>query len=107
MKGTFHLFRKSNIENKQRYLDATTKLLELTIRLDGQLGAVFCSDVVQFYGDWTPALFGGLLRDRRLMEEIAFLLKNIKDFHTEIPVFLVEGKGDVALLRTFRNVSQI
>lgn len=107
LNSTFSLFKKSNMESKQRYLKATAELLELAISLEGYLGGIFSKDVMKFYDDFSPALFGGLLRDRRRMGDIAFLLKDIKDFRTEIPVCLVEGYGDAELLRVFRRTVRI
>lgn len=107
LNSTFNLFKKSNTESKQKYLKATTELLELAISLEGYLGAIFSKDVVEFYDDFSPALFGGLLRDRRKMGNIAFLLKDIKDFRTEIPVCLVEGRGDAELFRVFRRAVRV
>jgi len=107
LNSTFHIFKGNSLNMKRKYLRVATIFLELVIDLEGSLDAIFCKGLVEWYGDWSPALFGGLLRERRIMSDVATLLKNMKDFHTEINVCLVEGAGDAELFRSFRRYVRI
>lgn len=104
---TYGIFRKLNYSNKQRYLLGVTKYLELVVSLKDWMGAIYDENIVKWSGEWAPNLYGGLLRERRKLDEIASLLKNIKSFNTEIPVYLVEGSGDKELFQTFVKYSQM
>ena len=107
LNSTFYIFKRSDIPTKQRYLNATTKLIELVIDLEGALDVIFSKGMVEWFGDWSPALFGGVLRERRAMGDLAALLKGMKDFRTEVNVCLVEGKGDAELFRVFRRIVKV
>ena len=107
LNSTFYIFKKSDITTKQRYLNATTKLIELVIDLEGTLDVIFSKGMVEWFGEWSPALFGGVLRERRTMSELATILKTMKDYHAEINVCLVEGPGDAELFRIFRRYVRV
>jgi|GEM_PF-3741411 len=103
---TFDIYKKLNNSKKYRYLIAITKYTELLADLKGWLGMTYDERIVKWAGDYAPNMYGGLLRERRNMAEIASLLKKIKGFNTEIPVCLVEGHGDKRLLQTFVRYSR-
>ena len=46
LNSTFDFFKRSSIKDKQKYLEASTKLLELVVSLESYLGAVFSKDTV-------------------------------------------------------------
>jgi len=89
--------------DKQSYLDGAFYLSQYVLESEGMIGMCMNSDFVNYFGDYSPSLFGRITHLRDRLNLIGQSFKNIPDFHSNKGVLFVEGWSEKALFEKLRE----
>jgi hypothetical protein len=96
--GLPHLTEVSK-EIKMEFLDAAFYLTQYVFQSEQTVGNFLDSDIVSYYGEYSPLIVSNLKYLRRYMDGLCSSLRHISEFRSTQSVLLVEGESELRFLK--------
>jgi hypothetical protein len=99
----FPLLMKCDYKEKQEFLDASFYFIDYINTTEALIGGYLNTEIVDFFGNYGPSLFGTIVTLRTKLDKVAYHLKSIPEFHTTKGYLLVEGKSEKTFVETLKG----
>jgi len=103
VRATFPVVKELDDSQTQKYLDGAFFYARFVGEAEGMIGMCIESDCVNFFGEYSPMVFGGITRLREHLDSIASHWRAIEDLHSTQHILLVEGQSEKAFLDELRK----
>lgn len=101
--SSFPLLVKCGYEERQEFLDASFYFTDYINTTEALIGGYLNTEIIDFWGSYSPSLFGTIVTLRTKLDKIAHHLKSIPEFHTTKGYLLVEGKSEKTFVESLKG----
>lgn len=101
--GSFPLLVSCNYKEKQEFLDASFYFIDYINITEELIGGYLNTEIIDFWGSYSPSLFGTIVTLRTRLDKVAYHLKSIPEFRTTKGYLLVEGKSEKIFVETLKE----
>lgn len=103
LKHTVAIAVPLNSDGKRAYLDGAFFLTKFVLQAEQSIGNVADPEILDWYGDFAPGVFGFMTRIRDILNSCSQNLRTIPAFKTERGVLFVECWSEKAFLDALRE----
>ncbi|WP_292376209.1 hypothetical protein [Methanosarcina sp. UBA411] len=103
LNSCFPLLMRCSYKEKQEFLDASFYFIDYINTTEALIGGYLNAEIVDFFGSYSPSLFGTIVTMRTKLDKVAYHLKSIPEFHTTKGYLLVEGKSEKTFVETLKG----
>lgn len=103
--ASFGILEKLDKEKIQCYLDGAFYFYKFIYHAEGFIGQCMDSGFREYYGEYSPMLYGQMKHLRDSIDSVTSLLKDITPFKSSQPILFVEGYAEREFLNELKNSS--